>query len=402
MKILFVISKYYPKVGGTPNCLRNLVHHIRGDHEVQVLTTMDRVDDGKTASVEGITVHKRLSYGHIAMQDLLRDESLPPLTRLRALAGKTFFRLVPIEPLMLRLRFRRAIRKLQKKEQFDWVVAVGGDIVPARALLGCRGLKHTAFYQLDPYTTNTTLPAKGIESRCRLEQKLHSSFDLIVTTPMICHELSLRFPLGSNVTACNFPNITDRTAAPAADTEQIRCVFCGAMYAARNMDRTLAIVDRVTREDPQIFFDFYVLGDTSAVKKAAAENPNICLFDPVPPTEIFSVMQSRQALVNIGNVMTNQVPSKIYDYISTGLPVLNFCCNADCPTIAVLENYPLALNLLPEEPVEAAAALLAEFLKENRGKRVQYPHIETHYYENTIACVAQRMLDRMGEREKTL
>ena len=395
MKLLFVISKYYPKVGGTPNCTRNLIEQIKKHHSVHVLTTMDRVDDEKTTLLDDVIIHKRLSYDHIAMTSLTNDKGLSFLKRIWAIASKTFFRVIPLDPFFKRVRFSRAINKLQKKEHFDWVVAVSGDIIPPLSVLKCKGLKNKCFYQLDPYTTNAMLPKEKAASRLELEKRIHSSFDLVITTKMISDELSSRFELGENVVVCNFPNISDRTSVVESKKDELRCVFCGAMYAARNMDRTLEIMDAVTKFDQSIYFDFYILGDTSAARKAASKNENICVFDPVTPNEIFDVMKKHQALVNIGNVMTNQVPSKIYDYISTGLPIINILCNEDCPTIPVLEKYPLSLNLSPNDTVDEAAKKILAHLRETNGKRVDYSLIANEFYENTISCVKERMISNM-------
>lgn len=397
MKLLFVISKYYPKIGGTPNCTRNLVNFLKADHSVEVLTTKDRVDDKEATTCEGVRVHKVLSLAHIAMRGLLHDKSIPLLRRLGAVTGKLFFKLFPVESAVLRRRFKKRLIKLQQKEGYDWVVAVGGDIVPARAVSGCKDLKRRCFYQLDPYTTNTTLPEKGKEKRAAFEKKLHESFDLVLTTEMIKKEMTGFFPMGKNVVSCNFPNITDRTGGEGNTTGQIRCLFCGAMYAARNMDFALEVMDAISKANPEIFFDFYVLGDTSAVKAASEKNSNIRLFAPVSPTEIFGIMQSHDVLINIGNVMTNQVPSKIYDYISTGRPILNFLCNKDCPTVDVLRNYPLSLSLHSSVPVNEAAEEVSAFIKANAHKRESYSHVETHYYENTINCVANIMVCSMED-----
>ena len=40
--------------------------------------------------------------------------------------------------------------------------------------------------------------------------------------------------------------------------------------------------------------------------------------------DIIRIYQEADILVNIGNSIDNQMPSKIFEYISTGKPILNF------------------------------------------------------------------------------
>ncbi len=64
--------------------------------------------------------------------------------------------------------------------------------------------------------------------------------------------------------------------------------------------------------------------DTQALEKAVAE---------------------ADVLINIGNTVANQVPSKVYEYIAAGKPVLSFYQNEDDLSLAHLKKYPLAFSL---------------------------------------------------------
>lgn len=396
MRILFVISKYYPKVGGTPNCVRNIVKHISKEHNVEVLTTMDGVDDSATSSVDGVLVNKCISYAHIAIKDLIATDRPFRCVYFKSLIKKIFFRIVPIESLFLKWRYRKIIYRLNRSRNYDWVVAVGGDIVPCRAVLECKKLKRTCFYQLDPYTTNKTLSHHKEAMRSKLEKRIHNDFDLVVTTGMIKKEMEKFFEFGDNVLVCNFPNIENRVSLTTVH-DQIRCVFCGAIYSARNVSKVLSIINKITEINKNIYFDFYIIGDSSEVEKAGKKNPNIAVFKPVSPDEIFDIMNEHQFLVNIGNLMKNQVPSKVYDYISTGLPILNFCCNTDCPTVNILKDYPLVFNVFPKDDELYISKKITKFLVDNAGCREEYSNIQMNYKENTIEYVADCIIDKMQQ-----
>ncbi len=111
-------------------------------------------------------------------------------------------------------------------------------------------------------------------------------------------------------------------------------------------------------------------------------------------------MQDADVLVSIGNSDESQLPSKVYDYVCTGLPVLNLCQLEDCPARRALGAYPLALSLrvAGEGPVpEDEAARAAAFLEENTGRRLPYSQVEPLYRGHTPAAVAEKMLEAIGE-----
>lgn len=402
MKILFVISKYYPKIGGTPNCLRNIVNTLKSEDEVQVLTTWDGLEESPWVVSEGVAVHKVKSYKHIAFSTLKGCLKKHPVKALYTAAGKVLSRIFRVEDTLLKNQFTRRIKKLHKTEKYDWVVAVSGDIVPARAVLSLKDtLGKICFYQLDPYTTNTTLPLASRDSRAEFEKKIHEGFDLIFTTDIIRKEMSEYFTLGDNVRVLSFPTIKDRTVKKEkkAHGEEISFLYCGAVYAARNADSCLRVMDELTRLDPRFVFDFYVVGDTSALREYADRNERIRLCPPVSPEKIHRIMNEHDVLVNIGNVMTNQVPSKIYDYISTGRPIVNFIYNKDCPTLDVLKSYPSALTISPEESVSESAQQVKKFVDSKADRVVEYPLIEKLYYENTVTFVANEIISDMRRLE---
>ena len=90
--------------------------------------------------------------------------------------------------------------------------------------------------------------------------------------------------------------------------------------------------------------------------------------------------------------MTNQVPSKIFEYISACKPIINVCVNKDCPSIPYLEKYPLALSIIegvgtPEEH----AAEIERFIIENAGRTVEKATVLELFKECTAEYCAEQM-----------
>jgi glycosyltransferase involved in cell wall biosynthesis len=108
-------------------------------------------------------------------------------------------------------------------------------------------------------------------------------------------------------------------------------VFTGAHGIANGLDAVLdAAVElkKLGREDIKLVF----IGDgkvkSDLIKRAAQEKLNNCLFfDPVPKAELNKIIANADIglmiLANVPAFYYGTSPNKFFDYISSGLPVLN-------------------------------------------------------------------------------
>jgi hypothetical protein len=107
-------------------------------------------------------------------------------------------------------------------------------------------------------------------------------------------------------------------------------------------------------------------------------------------------LRRADVVVNIGNIMTNQVPSKIFEYISSCKPILNIAANSDCPSIPYLQKYPMALTLVEGEgSAKENADLLAKFVAENAGKMADQQKVLDTFRECTAVYCAELLVDNI-------
>ena len=132
---------------------------------------------------------------------------------------------------------------------------------------------------------------------------------------------------------------------------------------------------------------------------------NIRYHGAVPPAEADALLTQADVLVHVGNAVDSLMPSKILDYISSGKPILNICKIRTCPTIPLMERYPLGLTLFEPSVVsdqlsvvssqssvfsDQLAEQVKDFCMKNKGKQVPYEEIEKLYPECTIEYVGKQ------------
>ena len=99
-------------------------------------------------------------------------------------------------------------------------------------------------------------------------------------------------------------------------------------------------------------------------------------------------------LINIGNLVKNQLGSKLIDYISTGKPIVNIYQIEMCPTLSVLEKYNLCISLCSGDlNGNSAKTKLHDFLSGIKGQIIPFDEIQKTYVEYTPEYVCNSILD---------
>ena len=102
-------------------------------------------------------------------------------------------------------------------------------------------------------------------------------------------------------------------------------------------------------------------------------------------------------LLNINNTISNQSPSKLIDYISTGNPIVNVAKRTSDVSIEVLSKYENSITVNEETGIDENA--LYSFLINNRNKRVLYDAIEEKYVEYTPEYCAERVIEALRKKD---
>ena len=163
----------------------------------------------------------------------------------------------------------------------------------------------------------------------------------VALSPGIKEGMARRSPAGKPIelvpNGCDLELFRPMEKAPADQLppdfprEGLRCIFTGAHGQANGLDAVLdagAELQRRGRQDIHLVF----IGDgrlkPALVARQRAENLQCCHFlDPVPKTQLNRIMSHTDVglmiLADIPAFYYGTSPNKFFDYIATGLPVLN-------------------------------------------------------------------------------
>lgn len=195
----------------------------------------------------------------------------------------------------------------------------------------------------------------------------------------------------------NYTAIDEEKVNISGDNKVIRLLFAGTLYAKiRNPSFCLALLAeaRTRLSSHRLEVHFYgPMNDCEPMFTEYKDAINQWLFVHgwIDKTELMSIYNSVDILVNIGNATTYQAPSKVIEYIATGLPILNITSLIDDSSLPLLQDYPVALSLFQGNGITANIIdELCTFLI--HGQRASVDVVNAILTEYQLAAVANSYL----------
>lgn len=389
MRILFVTTDNYPTMGTTVNILKKIFFEgqlISKADDISVLTLKYSFNELTNEQIDGVNIHRAASWGVLPLREGLKH--------IKELSLFDIIKM-PITKILLSLQMRilknpllrgsnvNAMRKSLKEidaDSYDFIVPIFGNHDSISAALKFKPKKAKIIpYQVDPCSTNWTRPKIERKKTLRFEMQMYDKASTILTMPVIYNEVQHIIPdnLKSKFHLIELPLISKPiiTEPQQIDNKKIKCVFSGFIYLGiRDPAYTLRLFSCLIENNN---IEFHMVGVYLEDLPVEFRGLNIICHGKVTAEAAQKIMNSADILVNIGNLMNNQLPSKILDYISLGKPIVNVCKNRDCPTLPYMEKYPLSLNLFEEyELLELQKEQLTQFLADSKRKRIEFSEVE--------------------------
>lgn len=411
MKALFVCVDRYPYDGACTSLLKKMFFEgglSTTENEIHIATYQYHFSDLEMETIDSVKIHRFLSARYLSISELIKNRKRLDflisgiIIKVKRKVAFRFHDGISLDGGQIK-EFGRDLKKLCKSEHFDVIVGVAGCYEITFAAQKVSKALHIPFilYQVDPYAENIMLSQKEMPQRLRMETELYRSSAKVFTTEIIrnrMEELIGKENL-NNVEVMEFPGVSieprpNKNSLACSESNKIICVFTGRVYkGVRNPLFTMKLFCKLPEQ-----FHLKLYGVSKEELKEIC--PNLEITNNIECCGLVSVEEAEHAihnadiLVNIGNIMINQVPSKLFSYISTGKPILNVCANKECPSKRYLKSYPCALSI--DEKQDCSKELtekVAEFLKKNAGKTCDLRRIAILYEKCTPIYAAKQMKD---------
>lgn len=335
----------------------------------------------------------------------------PTPVRLARLAVHPAAALAAVRALALRrprrpAAVRRELERLDTAEGYDWVIALAAPFDGALGLSRARLRARKAVWCMDPYAIDH--PHDPTPAR---EQALYAGLDRVFVTAVMARQLKepgcVLGAFQGKTRVLEFPSLVPPPAtAPRPEGEEMDCLFAGSLYPTlRTPHYALALF--AAMDLPAVRLHFVGPGwehypaDTAAAARAVLGD-RLTIEGPVPPAEAAARVGAADVLLHLGNDNTTQVPSKLYESVAAGKPVLALLKRRDDPAREPLARWPLACIVYEDEGTgPAVCARVAAFLGEKGRARLAWSEAERLFRANTPAAVADALAAGLQTEENT-
>ena len=412
--ILICLYAYFPFENANTNVMLPLIKRLASTYEVHILTeNRDNSALKYEISNSGIIIHRYRHLGKLArnLQNLANLDK----KKKRNLSKKFFINVLsPIARLLDQsIWFTHPeyilIRKLMTKINFKFVITTCASFYSHRNMLKYK--KESLFttpwiaYFMDPfayYIGNRTTDGELLKLECQVYEQA----DLIFVTEEIYKEnqnnafspyLYKTYPYRFG----NFHCVDKPLKNNIFIAGKINCVYVGSLFSEqiRNPKYLYQMINHIDDH-----FAFHIIcnqiseANKRAYKQIVKKTQNVFWYHNLPLEECLGIMCHADVLINLGNKSVNQTPSKVFDYIGTGNPIVNIYPLENDTSKHYLENYPLKLNIFESpELLEENAQKFMVFARENLGKKIPAKQLQEEFADFSSDRVTTETINNINK-----
>ena len=415
MRFLYILGAYKPKASANGLCSENIIKQLSKEgHSVTVISNLLRGTPQYSREPDGTEIYRvkqriflrlkdfgEMSHGKIIGKLALKFAFV--LNKLQLLCTSASW---PIISSATVRRFKKTALRLCDEKEFDAVISV---YTPIESLLAGWEVKkkhpNIIFYPcfLDSLAfgfgpkcfSNEKTLARGLA----IEKKVFSFADKIIlmrSSEEKQREYNSEF-LNKfcflDIPMLKRPSISQPEMS--RDSNKIKLLFVGSIVSSVREPSTL-ISALAKIDNKKLYCEF--IGNIDCPQKfdeLKKTYEDRLIFTPfVPHEQLSQKLNEADILLNIGNLVSTMVPSKIFEYMSYGKPIISTYEIDDEPSAKYLQNYPYALLLNGKDSAEINSKRIEKFITEALGKHLDFDELKDKFILNTPEAFVRAVTER--------
>lgn len=399
--IVFIVGSYYPNFSAVGNCVNNVVSCIKDKCKVTVICCVSKTNQRMEIDHEGykiIRVSSKNMLRRLSIEDKI-DSSRGIYRRLNkfiliGLKAKNylsaFFSKYNVEK-KLTEEYYNALRGIN--EHIDGIIPA---CIPFEGVLAavkfseendCKVIP----YFFDPFADNIALHRTKFNldikmfNHLKLEEYVIKNTSYIIIMNHMKKHFYDSFPQYMyKYILMEHPTLkfSEEHYNRVSINNEVNITYAGAFNKGiREPDYLLKIISSCREK---VKLNLYSMGNCNGIIKeyASAAGSNIINHGSVDKNTAYIALLEADILINIGNMVSNQTPSKIFEYIALGKPIIHLYYNETDAVNTILSKYPCALCIKQDETLmDKNAKMLIDFCEENLGFIMPVEKIKETYPE---------------------
>lgn len=387
MKFLFVLGDYYPKASANGVCVLKIQEelHKRGiQSDVICEGNIDETIQGKHGIIRCVSKGKR---------------SVNKLLRLI---------IWPIKDVILSYNYYLAIKRTRANEHYDLIVSA---LRPIEGAVACAVSGNYVLYELDSITNNGD-NLYGLKHMLRYRSANIERF--IYKRARHIFHLQCHYNYYETIKSRKYGRYLDKSTyvdipyfgenKRQSDFTKANGVniitYLGSLSIVRNTpDYSIKLFSEIAK-NYSLECWFYSRGCEDKLQKAKKQFPDLYnIMGYVSQDELYSIKDKTDFFLSIGFNHTGtvtSVPSKIFEYMTTGKPIIHILGGKNDTAIPYLEKYKNAIIVNSDDELNENVDKVKQFMETHREVRVNLNELRKVFIMNTPEYTVEKMLSLIG------
>lgn len=372
MKILFSLRAFPPQISPSGNIVYKLVERLPSEWDISILT--ENVIEQNTI--------KKTEYKYYFVQEVKKQNKY--IEYFKRNVQRTPYDKSRVDQISQR------IQQLDEIHDFDYIVACTPNEIVGLANASVKAKKVMIF--MEKLFNNQSLNflnarAKKEYRNTLLYSKIIEEATQVFAFPIVYSKLIQGRDNNRKIIEIEHPLIENKISSP--DLEENIFLYAGSLDRyQRNPERAVSLIEHLCN---QLNWNSFWYGGGSGFKtvRDRAQHNNKINYEGLAPAKTIKEMyQKSSVLVSIGNKDPEVVPSKIFEYISTGKVILHITNVLNDPALIYLEKYPKAIIIREDFDVE----IVAREINNMKNRTLTYSQLLEDFWQSTPDSVCQRVI----------
>lgn len=397
--LVMVTGGYYPDPSPTGKCAKAYIDLLKDDYDIEVVSITRGEKNPYTYDGELINpIGSKYYYFRKWAEKKYKNNLVNNVLKIPGWIIRPF-----VHPNIFGWYVNIAWKKLEEIHKHHPIDAVFSACAPVACHGAAMKFKQNhpeiawVAYTVDSYTAQQNSDAKQ-KSAMRYERKVLAQADKVLLSEEIYSSMPWMFEK-FNEKCAPLPYLMPQRRNVKSDKRflqenKINLVYVGRFYKKiRNPEYLLKTAMGL---DEKYVLNLFTSGDCIEMVRNYEEKSGgrIICHPWATPEEIECVYSEADILVNVGNGIPEFKPSKTFEYITTGKPIVNFYY----PGLDDVEmrNSPVVLQIEMSGDAEKQTANMQKFMENVYGKRLDEAEVDRLYPKHSEENIRNILYNSLG------
>lgn len=422
--IVFIVDSYFPNYFANGICVKKIIDVLKMTHTITVICIKNQKGLPETENFDSIRIvrietgeHRARNYVNCILKkskSKIKRAFVIPL--LRAVQVRRYLYAIISKENVMMAFVQGYIKALQEiKKPIDLIVPVCFPFESIVAALEYKTLYNNSLivvpYLLDKFSASKGLHRTEWNKKRKMQRHLMLEKDMLEKSYSVLAtddwEEHLEYFFGDYIEKIKFVKIPalciiKKTSLIQYEDSKVHFVYTGSLdHRVRPPEYTLKLLSSCITYKPEYILHMYVWGSCDKIINRFVEKKpkQIINHGSVSLETAHSALTNADILLSIGNTDITQKPSKIYEYMACGKPIIHLYNDENDPAITILNKYGRACCLdQSQKKTESNIMEIINFVDKYKGiPMMRFEEVKEKFSETTPEYTAQIIKGLLSE-----